>query len=122
MGVGRTVGIVAGIARRLAASGWDVAFTCWTPADERMTWGREPGATDAVTEALTQHEAATTAVEADLADPDTPARIYDEVERDLGGITALMMCHCESVDSGLLDTTVESSDRHFAVSARATGC
>ncbi|MEU4722241.1 SDR family oxidoreductase [Nonomuraea dietziae] len=56
-GVGRTVGIGAGIARRLAASGWDIA---------------------------------------------------------------LVMCHCESVDSGLLDTTVESFDRHFAVNARAT--
>ena len=30
------------------------------------------------------------------------------------------MCHCESVDSGLLDTTIESFDRHFAVNARAT--
>jgi 3-oxoacyl-[acyl-carrier protein] reductase len=30
------------------------------------------------------------------------------------------MCHCESVDSGLLDTTVESFDRHFAVNARAS--
>src|ERR1700678_2940993 len=38
-GVGRTVGIGAGIASQLAASGWDVAFTYWTPYDERMTWG-----------------------------------------------------------------------------------
>ena len=30
------------------------------------------------------------------------------------------MCHCESVASSLLDTTVESFDRHFAVNARAT--
>jgi len=30
------------------------------------------------------------------------------------------MCHCESVDSGLLDTTTESFDRHFAVNARAS--
>jgi NAD(P)-dependent dehydrogenase (short-subunit alcohol dehydrogenase family) len=34
-------------------------------------------------------------------------------------VTALVMCHCESVASGLLDTTVESFDRHFAVNARA---
>lgn len=30
------------------------------------------------------------------------------------------MCHCESVDSSILDTTVESFDRHFAVNTRAT--
>lgn len=119
-GVGRTVGIGAGIARQLAASGWNIAFTCWSPYDERMAWGPESGATSAITDTLTQHGAATTAVEADLADRDTPARVFDEVERELGGVTALVMCHCESVDSGLLDTTVESFDRHFAVNARAT--
>jgi 3-oxoacyl-[acyl-carrier protein] reductase len=35
-------------------------------------------------------------------------------------VTALVMCHCESVDSGLLDTNLESFDRHFAVNARAS--
>ncbi|WP_405867799.1 MULTISPECIES: SDR family oxidoreductase [unclassified Streptomyces] len=119
-GVGRTVGLGAGIARQLAASGWDIAFTYWTPYDERMAWGSEPGATEAITGLLTERGAATTAVEADLADPDTPARVFDEVERALGPVTALVMCHCESVASGLLDTTVESFDRHFAVNSRAT--
>ncbi|WP_426567539.1 SDR family oxidoreductase [Streptomyces canus] len=119
-GVGRTVGIGAGIARRLAASGWDIAFTYWTPYDDRMAWGREPGATEAISRNLAEHGASTAAVEADLADADAPARVFDEVERQLGTVTALVMCHCESVDSGLLDTTVESFDRHFAVNARAT--
>ncbi|WP_405988532.1 SDR family oxidoreductase [Streptomyces sp. NBC_00986] len=119
-GVGRTIGIGAGIARQLAASGWDIAFTYWAPYDERMAWGAEAGATSAITDTLTQHGAVTREVEADLADPDAPARVFDEVERELGGVTALVMCHCESVDSGLLDTTVESFDRHFAVNARAT--
>ncbi|GAA2969029.1 hypothetical protein GCM10020227_41920 [Streptomyces flavovirens] len=35
-------------------------------------------------------------------------------------MTALVMCHAESVDSGLLDTSLESFDRHFAVNARAS--
>ncbi|MER6437954.1 SDR family oxidoreductase [Streptomyces sp. NPDC001185] len=119
-GVGRTAGIGAGIAGRLAASGWDIAFTYWTPYDDRMSWGSEPGAADVISRTLTGHGAAVTAVEADLADPDTPARVFDEVEERSGRVTALVMSHCESVDSGLLDTTVESFDRHFAVNARAT--
>jgi 3-oxoacyl-[acyl-carrier protein] reductase len=31
-----------------------------------------------------------------------------------------VLAHCHSVASGILDTTVESFDRHFAVNARAT--
>lgn len=47
-GAGRTVGIGAGIATQLAASGWDIAFTYWTAYDERMSWGIEAGATSAI--------------------------------------------------------------------------
>src|SRR6185437_9363231 len=105
---------------RLAASGWDIAFTYWTAYDERMPWGTEPGATGAIERSLSGHGAAVAAIEADLADAGSLAQLFDEAERRLGNVTALVMCHCESVDSGLLDTTVESFDRHFAVNARAT--
>ena len=119
-GVGRSVGIGAGVARRLAAAGWDVAFTYWSAYDERMEWGVEAGAADAIGAELAERGAASAAVEADLADPSAPGRVFDAVEKRLGGVSALVMCHCESVDSGLLDTTVDSFDRHFAVNARAT--
>jgi 3-oxoacyl-[acyl-carrier protein] reductase len=119
-GVGRTAGIGAGIATQLAASGWDIAFTYWTAYDTRMTWGAETGATDAIQAILTGHGAAAAAIEADLTDTDVPARIFDETEERLGPVTALVICHCESVASGLLDTTIESFDRHFAVNTRAT--
>jgi 3-oxoacyl-[acyl-carrier protein] reductase len=118
-GVGRTVGIGAGIVRQLAASGWDIAFTYWTPYDERMDWGIEEGAAAATAQALAELGAASAAIEADLADPDAPVAVFDAAEERLGHVTALVMCHCESVDSGLLDTGVESFDRHFAVNARA---
>lgn len=118
-GVGRTVGIGAAIARHLAESGWDVARTQWTPYDDRMPWGVEAEASDTLGAELTERGAATLAVEADLADPDSPARVFDEVEQRLGPVRALVICHCESIDSGILDTTAESFDRHFAVNTRA---
>lgn len=119
-GVGRTVGIGAGLARGLAETGWDLAFSYLTSYDERMSWGVQQGATAAVEAELAERGAATAAIEADLADPDSPARLFDEVERRLGPVTALVMSHCESVDSSIMDTSVESFDRHFAVNARAT--
>lgn len=120
-GVGRSISIGAGIARRMAASGWDVAFTYWTPYDRRMAWGAEPGAAASIADELAGAGARTAAIEADLTDAKAPARIFDEVERRLGGqVTALILSHAESVDSGLLDTTVEAFDRHFTVNARAS--
>jgi 3-oxoacyl-[acyl-carrier protein] reductase len=118
-GVGRTVGIGAGIAQRLAADGWDVAITYWTPYDDRMPWGRSPDDVALVTAQLREAGAAVAAVSADLCDPAAPAAIFDAVEAQLGPVTALVMSHCESVDSAIRDTTVESFDRHFAVNARA---
>jgi 3-oxoacyl-[acyl-carrier protein] reductase len=119
-GAGRSAGIAASVVLELARAGWDVAFTYWTPYDARMRWGVEPGAPAELREQVASLGARTFAVEADLSDPAAPARLFDGVERELGNVTALVPCHCESVDSGLLDTTVESFDLHFAVNARAT--
>lgn len=119
-GVGRTVGIGAGIAIRLARDGWDVATTHWTPYDDRMPWSSDPGAVEDVHAELRAHGARTTVVEADLAEATTPALVFDAVEDSIGPVTALVMCHCEGVDSSIADTTVESFDRHFAVNARAS--
>jgi 3-oxoacyl-[acyl-carrier protein] reductase len=105
-GVGRSVGIGAAIASVLANDGWTVATTGWRAYDEKMAWGAD-------TEPRTTFEA-------DLADPTEPARLFADVNRSVGPVRALIMCHCESVDSSISDTTVESFDRHFAVNARAT--
>ena len=102
-GAGRTAGIGAGIAGRLAAAGWDIAFTYWAAYDRRMPWGAEAGAAGAIGGSLAGHGAAVAGIEADLADVRSPELVFGEAERRLGNVTALVMCHCESVGSGLLD-------------------
>jgi 3-oxoacyl-[acyl-carrier protein] reductase len=56
----------------------------------------------------------------DLSDPAVPPDLVRTLHGREGAIHALVMSHCESVDSGLLTTTVESFDRHYAVNVRAT--
>jgi 3-oxoacyl-[acyl-carrier protein] reductase len=119
-GVGRTAGIGATVAVDLARAGWDVAISHWQPYDEKMPWGVERDAQRELTDRMTELGARSVAIEADLSDPAVPARLFDEAERELGAVTALVLCHAESVDSGLLDCSVESFDLHFAVNARAT--
>ncbi|HZM79748.1 MAG TPA: SDR family oxidoreductase [Candidatus Limnocylindrales bacterium] len=116
-GVGRTVGIGAAIAARLAGDGWDIGFTYWSPYDERMPWGRDKDEHDRIVAGIRTQGAQCISIEADLEDVATPEAIFNRLDR---APTALIMAHCESVNSGLLDTTVESFDRHFAVNARAT--
>ncbi len=119
-GASRTIGIGAAIARTLAHSGWDVAITFWRPYDAAMPWRSDPAEVQSLRAELERAGARTTAIEADLSQPDAPAHIFETVERDLGMVTALIMSHCHSVDSDILTTSIESFDLHFAVNARAT--
>jgi 3-oxoacyl-[acyl-carrier protein] reductase len=105
-GVSRSIGIGAAISTGLADDGWTVVTTGWRDYDDRMSWGadREQRAD----------------IEIDLANPDAAATLLEQIFRLHGPATALVCCHCESVDSSILTTTIDSFDRHIAVNARAT--
>lgn len=118
-GVGRRAGIGAAIVERLARDGWDIGFTYWRPYDDRMSWGRDEQARREITGVAQGFGARVVSVEADLAEPSTPELVFQQIGACLGPVRALVIGHCESVDSTIMDTTVESFDRHFAVNARA---
>lgn len=119
-GVGRRAGIGAAIVERLAKDGWDVGFTYWRPYDDRMAWGRDGQAPNRIAEAAQGFGARVLHVEADLAEPSAPEALFRQIGAALGPIRALVIAHCESVDSTIMDTTLESFERHFAVNARAS--
>ncbi|MFJ4036574.1 SDR family NAD(P)-dependent oxidoreductase [Microbacterium sp. NPDC090007] len=56
----------------------------------------------------------------DLSDPDAPTELIARVHAAHGPLHALVLSHAHGVESGILDTTAESFDRHVAVNARAT--
>lgn len=119
-GVGRLAGIGAGIARRLAADGWDLVLTYWQDYDSRMPWGVQPEDVERLTAELEATGARVVAVPADLEDPLAVDRLMAAVAEQAGTLQGLVLSHTESVDSGILDTTLASWDRHFAVNARAS--
>ncbi|HEY1156553.1 MAG TPA: SDR family oxidoreductase [Arthrobacter sp.] len=119
-GVGRLAGIGAGIARQLAADGWDLVLSYWADYDARMPWGSEPEDVVRLTAELEAIGAKVHVLSADLQDPGVPDRLVAESAQLAGPLQGLVLSHAESVDSGVLDTTIESFDRHFAVNARAS--
>ncbi|MET0589915.1 MAG: SDR family oxidoreductase [Naasia sp.] len=118
-GVGRRRSIGAGLALGLARDGWDLALCHWRPYDERLGFDRGPDDPAAVAEECRALGARVLLLDEDLADPSVPERLVDAASAE-GPVTALVMSHCESVDSSILTTELASWDRHFAVNARAT--
>ena len=117
-GVGRRRGIGAAIARGLAEDGYDLALSFHGEYDRRVLG--EDADVELLAEELRGLDRRVVLLPGDLADPAVPERLVHEAREALGPLGALVMSHCESVDSSILDTTVESFDQHYAVNVRAS--
>jgi 3-oxoacyl-[acyl-carrier protein] reductase len=119
-GVGRRRSIGSELALGLAADGWDLALGHWQPYDERLGYERGTDDPAAVAEECRALGRRVELLPGDLADPAVPEALVAAATDRLGPVTGLVMSHCESVDSGILTTSLESWERHYAVNARAT--
>ncbi len=118
-GVGRRRSIGASLAVGLARDGWDLALNYWRPYDDRVGLEGNPDDPESIASECRALGVAVELVPGDLSDPAMPAELI-RAAGTLGPVTGLVMSHCESVDSSILTTDLESWDRHFAVNARAT--
>lgn len=85
-----------------------------------MPLGRQPDDVASASATIRNSGAQTVAVATDRTRAEARSRLFDAVAEALGPVTALVLSHAESVDSGLLDSSIECFDRHFAVNARAS--
>ena len=119
-GLGRPVGIAAGIAAALARDGWDLAVNHWMPADAAMFGADAAAGLDDTIHSLEAAGARVLRLPSDLERPEAAAEIVAATVDQLGAPSALVLSHAWSVDSGILTTTVEQFDKHFAVNTRAS--
>ena len=117
-GAGRRRGIAAGIAAGLAEDGRDLALSYWRPYDQRVGHGGGPDDAERLADELRGQNRRIVLVPGDLEDLAVPAEVVNSAAKHLGELEALVMSHAESVDSSILDTTVESFDRHYAVNSQ----
>ena len=119
-GAGRRITIAAGIARRLADDGWDVALSWWRPYDADQPLPSADDEPEQLAAELRALGATVVLLPGDLTDPAYPGRLVADAAAALGPLRGFVLSHAESRDSGILDTTVESFDRHMIVNARAS--
>lgn len=120
-GVSRRAGIGFAIARDLLESGMKVLIQSWTAHDAEQSWGVDPAGMPGVCEALRQYGECLEHVEADLALPETPAKVVDRAVRLFGHVDVLVANHASSSGTQTLsDLTAEDLDLSWAVNARAS--
>ncbi len=114
-GASRRIGIGSEVVRSLAADGWRVFATWFTPYDESMRWGSDR---DEIADLLAQ--TGSHGMEADLGDRQTPRAVFEAAESAIGPIRALVNVHTYDPGGGIAEVSGDELDRHLSINVRGT--
>lgn len=119
-GASRRIGIGAAICRELAAAGFDIAFTHWTPYDRGSTWGADEDGPEALANELAALGVRVASISADFMLPETPALLLDQVIHEFGFPRLLVNNAAYSAQDDYRTLQAASLDAHYFVNLRAT--
>ncbi len=118
-GVGRSVGIGAAICREIANNGGDIFFTYWQQYDKE-THSEDTNNDPAILAGeLKNFGVRVGSVEMDLSKSDSPEKLFEAVERELGAPDILINNACYDFEIPFVELSPEILDKHYAVNVRA---
>ena len=119
-GVSRRAGIGAAIVAALAEAGADIFTTWWRPYDATMAWGSRDEEAESILAEARLLGVRASGIEADLSDPNVPARIFDTAEAALGSVSILVNNATHSTHTPIETLSAADLDAHYAVNLRGT--
>ena len=119
-GVSRKIGIGAAISRYLAASGANIFTTYYRDFDKIMSWGSNSSEAEEIIESLKLEGVEAAGIEANLAEVETPKKLFDEIYKALGSVDILINNAAHDQQADIYSLSPELLDIHYAVNVRGT--
>lgn len=117
-GASRSSGIGTAICRSLARLGADIFFTHWHAFDESEGNGGEKDWPEQLRYELEGLGVRASHMEADFANPETPALIMEQVESSLGSASILINNATYCVPTNFRSLDIDLLDQHYVVNNR----
>ncbi|MFB5189314.1 SDR family oxidoreductase [Alicyclobacillus fastidiosus] len=121
-GASRKMGIGTAICKELASQGADIFFTHWSKYDRLMEYVTEDDShwSQRLLKEIRSVGVRCECMELDLAQPDAPVRLLEQVHAKLGSPSILVNNATHSIDVDHRHLNSEILDAHYAVNVRGT--
>ena len=118
-GTSRLKGIGKAICLELAMNGIEIFFTYWTDYDKQMPWKTGDNEPELIQSEIRALGVKCQKIELNLAEENSIAKLFNEVESKLGSPTILINNAAYSTQTSIGNITSEELDKHYLVNLKA---